>query len=394
MKQPSAMERQSVVGVLDRPWALRAYRGLALATLYTLMSALVLDLWWGEFGHENVITYADHFGVRGMLSYSASRPFVFRVLTPFVVNTVTAALHGIGIHALPARIEASLEDRFSWWSSGPALELYVLYVMHFACLIGLCYVWRALLSHFTAARESAGFSVALAPCVGLIVYPLTFAGNGMIYDLVDLLLVSLCLLLWLQRRFIAYYAVFALAVACKEASLVLAVMSLASFVRVREWSRAVRHTAIHVAVFSLVHLPIRMHFTATRWEQYLPLDHLKFLVHPGAYAAVRLSYASGVPLPAGLNILVMTLFAVSIGLQWRRKSPELRTIFLATFAVLLPMFLVGGFIDEIRVFAILFPSAFVLGMQAFIWTFDGVRETGEVSDEAVLDGAQSERRAA
>ena len=78
---------------------------------------------------------------------------------------------------------------------------------------------------------------------------------------------------------------------------------------------------------------------------------------------VRRTVPSSTPAPRGLNLLNVAAFGLLIGYGWRSKDLLLRRVFLASVAVVFPLFLAFGFHDELRVFAIAFPALFLLASE-------------------------------
>jgi hypothetical protein len=66
------------------------------------------------------------------------------------------------------------------------------------------------------------------------------------------------------------------------------------------------------------------------------------------------------PLPQALNLVLVVLGAVFVFHHFRAKPVAVRGTFLGTLLLVAPLFLLFGWENEVRVFAICFPSAFML----------------------------------
>jgi hypothetical protein len=342
----------------------RAFYRIAIVVLYVLISALVLDLFYEEWGHEFVVEYTETSGLNGALNKTGNMPFVSRRLTPDLLHAVAWVVRDkLGIRHVPSKMKVSLEAKYPWWSQGPEIELYTLYLLHFACLIATCFIWRALLRR---QRDYDPIFTDFAPALGMLVLPVTFTAHGMIYDFPYLVFASLCFLLWIDNRFWLYYVVYALGLVNHDALAIVAVICFAKFSVTRQRGELLKHLVIHgvltVAITSALKYPYRDQVVQIPST----IEHLIYLITPSSYLGGRLSYAAGVPLPGGINIVVLVLLFLSIALCWREKNREFRLLFLLPFCTTLALFLSAGYIDEIRVFVPAFPGAFLLGMDT-LW---------------------------
>lgn len=348
--------RASVLGM-------RTYRWAAIALLYLLCSCSVVQLFWTEWSIDFTRNYSELAGVRGLIDGTAHRPFVYRRLTPELVKIgVFLARDVAGVSDVPEKLSASLmTQHHEWWGDhSNHLEHYVLYLLHLLSVFGTCWVWRALV------RDERRFDPAFAdaaPCIGMLVHPLTYEAHGLIYDFPDLFLSSLCLLLFMRSRYLLYYLAFGIAVFNKEAALLLIALVFARWVWSKQWRRALLHTAIHFAIFAAVHLPVRYAYANNPGQvPLLLMEHIKYLATLQPYVSVRLSYAAGFPVPGGMNIVLLLLLGASLFLCWDDKPPELRRSCIALVSVTFVAFLTGGFMNEIRVFIPCFSVFYLMGM--------------------------------
>ena len=86
-----------------------------------------------------------------------------------------------------------------------------------------------------------------------------------------------------------------------------------------------------------------------------------FFLSPEWYAKFFSPYAPLIPLPRGINLISLALLAFVVLWRWPQKPLEVRRLFLLTSAVSLPLYLLFGFLDEIRALSLVFPAIYLLG---------------------------------
>lgn len=282
------------------------------------------------------------------LHYKVPPPFAYRVLTPWLVNAVSARLPPAAQAGLAARAQR-LRARYHL-REGNDVEYAVAYYLIFLALFGTQFVWRA---NFAALGLGSPMFWDFAPPVAMSLLPLTFMQGGFIYDATELFLAGLALCFFLQRRWLGFYATFFIAVINKESNILLPVWFLAPFLRDRDWRFLLRHAALSVAVGAPPFLFVRYLFRDS------PVDPLKLLIGMNLDYLRTVStyfsgfdvYAEAVPAPEGFHLFNLFLLAVLLALAWRMPElREVRLIFALTVAALLPFFLLFGYRDEIRVF--------------------------------------------
>jgi hypothetical protein len=339
----------------------RVVRYALLGLLYYLAASAVLD------------SFADHWGYgdrwrksrfHRAIHYRTERPFVYRVLTPALVNGVA--------EILPEKAAASLAERAT-----PLREKYQLrqendleYVLaHYLTLcayLGTILCWRWTLLRLWPDEGSVFRDVL--PAAGLLLLPLTFMHGGFIYDPFELLFASLALAFFVARRWIGFYVAFLLAVLNKESNILIGLWLLPPFLRTRDWRGLFRHGAIA----SVVVLPA---FLLVRWllreypgepASFFLWEHLAYLASSESWLRVTFEpFATGIAVPRGLHVVNLLLLA---GILWvaRQRAPrEILHVFLLTTLAILPLFLAFGWKDEIRVFGPAYPAFFVLAASCF-----------------------------
>jgi hypothetical protein len=71
-------------------------------------------------------------------------------------------------------------------------------------------------------------------------------------------------------------------------------------------------------------------------------------------------YGPLLPFPGPFNVLSIALFGAATLLFWREKPHRLRVAFAAMMAILVPLFMLFGTLDEVRNLSLAFPVAYLL----------------------------------
>lgn len=357
MMTPSAVFRRLPV---SRQRTLRAvFRIAALGLIYWIAASAVLDSFmeqWslGDKWRKSRFNRAIH--------YTAPRPFVYRVLTPWLINAISQTAPEPAQRWLASRTP-DLRKQYGF-RQGNDIEYAVAYYLVFAAYLGTLVVWRASLRFL--GRGSPVFW-DLAPPIALLLLPLSFMQGGFLYDASELFLTSLAFHFFLRRSWLFYYVTFFFAVVNKESNILLPIWFLAPFTITRDWKWLFRHGALSVLVGAPPFLAIRWLFRTSKgnplevlWE-----DNLRYLADLRNYWEGIDVYAAHVPAPEGFHPLNLFLLAAILIVVWRRPSlREIRLAFLYTVLVFLPFFLLFGYKNEIRVFAPAFTPLMLLGTQA------------------------------
>lgn len=329
-----------------------------------------------------------------LISYEAPRPFAFRVLTPLMINSMTVALPE-RVRAAITRVDA--DDGLSrvgraraayGWPGGNDVARYMCYVLLLVGLIATAMVWRTLVRRHCSGSELLGDYV---PALGLLLLPMTFLKGGYIYDIPELFYVSACLVFFLSGRWKLYYVMFTLAVLNKESDVLLASWCVGRYVIDRDWRRLARHGLIHLAIAGPLLVGTRLLFASnpgSNVEVHF-LENLDFLTSPESFFSFRKWYAETIPVPAGFNVVNLFLGGTLVFLGWKRKPRAVRMVFASSVLTLLPFFLVAGWRDEIRVFAMAFPSFLLLSVHTITRVYSGgAPPTPGVTGEVRLSGVE------
>ncbi len=327
--------------------------------LYFAVSSAVLDSFhdhWamGDKWRKSRFNRAIH--------YKVPPPFVYRVLTPWLVNTIAERVPPAAHQALAATGQR-LRQRYALRDENDS-EYAIAHYLIFVSLLGTLLAWR---SNLTALGLGPPAFRDFTPPLALTLLPMTFMRGGFIYDAPELLLTALALTFFLRRRWIPFYLTFALAVLNKESDILLPVWFLAAFLCHRDWRFLLRHAAISVATGAPIFLAVKLHFADRPVDPFKLLlrGNLQYLATPSTYWSGFDIYAEAIPAPEGFHLFNLFVLTALLVLTWR--LPELREVWLicvGTGLALLPFFLLFGYRDEIRVFG---PAYAALVLLAAAW---------------------------
>jgi len=315
---------------------------------------------------------------QGMLRGTAEGPYAYRVLLPFLINTcaqltpdaIADAILKAPTYANETTRAQAMIARYRIQADGLELEYFIAYIFSIAACIGTCYTWRFTLK-FVREPERSPLFCAFAPGVALLFIPQAFRWGAYFYDFTDLLLVSLCMLFFLKRKWWAYYPLFILAILNKESNVLMAAW-LAALLFERSYLPLAKHGVLHILIGSITFLMTHYYVSAPSTSSHIYMlfgEHVKFLLQPSSYSSFWPIYAPSIPIPAGLNVLNLTFLIILLAAGWKKKNRTVRILFLVSAITVFPFFLVGGYQDELRVFMLAFPSLFLLACDTALTQF-------------------------
>ncbi|MBW2400542.1 MAG: hypothetical protein JRG80_14870 [Deltaproteobacteria bacterium] len=350
---------------LKRDRLARAFRWSLLALIYVIVSAVVLNAFMTRWGFRGD---ASNHGFVQMLEHEAHRPFSYRVLSPAIVNAGAALVPG----QLRARWQPWLLEKspllryrapYESWNPDKALKWHVAYGYLFACLLAALFAARALTR--TSISASPLFA-DYAPALALLLLPLTFLRGGYFYDFPELAFLFGCTLFAAKGRWTAFAILYPLAILNKESNILLVVTFLAFAASRLPRRRLLIHAGSQFAVGVLLVATVRFVFRDAGGgaaQPWFPLNVLFFL-SPEWYAKFFTPFAPLIPIPRGINVFSLALLAFMVAWRWPAKPTPLRRLLLANAAITLPLYLLFGFLDEIRALSLLFPALFLHGCWA------------------------------
>lgn len=260
----------------------RALELTLLAVLGLALSALWL--------HYARIEIGPPWGIAGLVSGNAPRPFVYRQLSALLVRLLM--LSGLSLY--------------------PAAKLLVV-----LCMIGWLWALRWLAQAVTPESAMLATVCACGP-VGLL-----FVSGGYVYDVVTLCLFTLALGLLAHRRWWAYLVLFPALVLCRETAVVLSVVyALWAWPRVERrafWGSLAWQVVVFIGLKSALDFIYRGNSGAlleTYWLgqlwwvlQYPQPNELALMVYGGALAAGLWRWRDQHPFMRSAAIIIPAIFA-------------------------------------------------------------------------------------
>lgn len=335
--------------------------------VYFIVSAVVLQLFMMEFGFGD----AKHTWLNfdRYLKHQANRPYVYRVLTPSIINTLTWLVPDVVRDRIEGAESADNESALALkirevktiynWRDGRTVERIVGNVFLFCNL----FIILLLLRHIT--KQIYDFSPLvndLAPVIALPFLAFSFLNSGFMYDFPEIALALACFALVLRGNWIAYYLCYVLACLNKETGVLILIYFLTLQVGRMPMKKVAVHAALHLAMGGAVVLSVRAAFAdypGSPVEFHL-WENLRFLSSPRTFLQFTDNYALLIPVPRSYNVLNLALFLPLVFIGWKSKPHRIRIQFLAMVAVLTPLYIVWGVSDEIRVFYLTLPTLYLL----------------------------------
>jgi len=328
-----------------------------LLLLYGCTAAYVLDAYMSNHAFEGS---KGRSGFEAMLEFDSHRPFVYRILTPWLINQVAALV--------PDTISYGNEQWFT--IDSPALQRYlqegqeldvelgvkwhIAYGMLFGSLLATLFVARGTARLiFPRDRLLCDYGAAMA----LLMLPLTFHIGGYMYDFPELLLLSLCLYFLVSGRTVWFFVAFVAAVLNKESNVMLAAYYLAyrygDMDRKQLMIQGLMLGALGLILVVGVRLVLRDN-PGTGVEMRL-WHNIEFWFR-GRYLLGSFSpIAPLMRLPSPGSLVLMLLLVYGVFSNWRRKPAPLRRLVWVGMCTNIPLFLAFSYENEVRALAMLFP---------------------------------------
>jgi hypothetical protein len=282
------------------------------------------------------------------LEGTAERPYVYRELVPLLARglspLIPPSLAGT-FSSAPFPIRKTFE---ALSEGGYSREAAAVLVLIFVSLVGFAYAQRYFLRilGMTSSREQ--FILPLLAQILILPFTIFF---GYIYDIPQVLLITVCLAFVLERRWVGYFFVLALASLNKETS-VLVILVFVIFY----WSRLPR-----TAFISLFLVQTAIYASIRAILLYIYRDN------PGAQMLMTLKthYEQYVVYPPSI-LITLVFFVPLVYLMrrgWKRKHPFLQAGSVM-FVLLIGLFFIAGMPVEFRVLLDALPIVAILIYQS------------------------------
>ena len=278
------------------------------------------------------------------LEGTAERPYAYRELVPLLSR-------GLALCISTGLVESFTDAPFPIRKTFAALseggyqrEAAAVLLLIFFSLAGFAYAQRYFLRALGLTNPREQLILPLLAQILILPFTIFF---GYIYDIPQILLITLCLALLLQRRWIAYFLALALASLNKETSVLVILVFMIFY-----WSRLPHRTFINLLLAqTAIYAAIRAILL------YIYRDN------PGApmLITLRTHYEQYISYPPSI-LITLVFFAPIIFLMlrnWKRKHAFLQAGSVM-FLILLGLFFVAGMPAEFRVFLDALPIIAVL----------------------------------
>jgi hypothetical protein len=303
-----------------------------------------------------------------MVSFTADRPFAYRVLMPMLINSSAAVFPKDFINSHKKWLtDSSPLTKYAknklYFHENIALKVHLEYVYLYLSLILLLYSIRYLTQNIYSFPTN--FS-DVVPAIGLLFLPLTFTTGGHIYDFPELLLMALCLICIVKKKWVLYYPMFVLAILNKEINVLLILFFIAFCQDTISKKDLLKHAAGHILIGATLVFWVRFIFADNPllpgvndyWKY-----NIRFWLTPKSYFLFWDAYHVGVPIfPRGSNIFLIIFTAFFVFYKWNDKPLQVRRLLIYTSCFAIPLFLCKGWADEIRTLSLMFPAIYLLAV--------------------------------
>lgn len=314
-----------------------------------------------------------------MLDGSAHRPFAYRVLTPWIVNRIDEALPAVtrlryqpAAHAVVDRYGRTRDA--SYWT--PELErkyaitFLLMCVTAFGAICALRSLTALAFPGEPALRDAA-------PLFFGTLLPLSFMNGGFMYDFPELFLTFAAFAAAWAGRHLPLLLLVALAALNKETALLsVPMLSAVLFFRMPRAAWVALTAAMTVVAGGIVLAVRAAHAELPGLTVYDHVaENLAFWLAPGAWFATMEVYVPLMPMPRGMNLLVIVPLAVLLCQGWRTRAPGLRLLLGVSAAINLPLFFLFAWRDETRNLSPMYPALY-LNVCAAVLALYGTRASG------------------
>ena len=335
-----------------RPTAVRV---VVLLLLYATVASFTVSEFLRYPGLGNMRPALGGEAFFGDMVYGrAPKPYVTRVLVPWLVRAVEAATSPAARSRIDANLRGSqtADGKPEWLYRFPyefviAKNLLVLFAIGFAFALW----WLARLTLDVPGPAADGIPIAV-----LFALPGLYGYGSMLYDLPALCLFTLGLALIAARRHWLYALVFTVCVLNKETGLLFTLVWVVSEGHKHKFKRKhlVLGVAIQVLAWALIRGGLALAFRNNAGEMIALhlFRNARVLAVPGNWFLFR-PVADWLVLPMGFNLLYVLGFVASL-FALRRAPRFLKDAFWVALPVIVLTWLFGN-VDEMRVYYELLP---------------------------------------
>jgi hypothetical protein len=334
--------------------------------LYLIVSSFVLLAFMEKW---ELSTDDPNFGFLDAINHTSKKPWAYRVLSPATINLISAILPVSAKQEVAEFLAARSSRLLKYpkilnnpsWTAEVYFKYQLMYLSLFVSLFAVLVVFRSLTR---AILGHDGFLPDVAPAMGLLFLPLTFYQGGYYYDFPELMFMGLVLMLMLKRKWVLYHFVFALSILNKESNVLLVMFYIVMMYK----AISDKEFCLHLLLQGVIGM---VTFGATRfifWDSPgMAVEHhfyrnLDYLLTPQNYISFTGIYAPMVPVPTPSNLLLVIFLVALIYYGWKKTPIRIRTLFLISSAVNIPLVLLFGWVEEARNYSFMFPALYFIAV--------------------------------
>lgn len=312
--------------------------------------------------------------------FTSYRPYVYRVLMPWLVNRTYEAIPGQIREGTPAFLQLGAEhfisaNETSTWSSELKfkylISCYWMFLFLFASLLAL----RGLtLVFFRGQRLLAD----VAPMAFGLLLPLSFrGGGGFIYDFSEMFFLFVCLALIASGRYTWFYVLFPLALLNKESfALCIVFYAILLLFHTRNGNMVV-HLVLQTVIAVVIIAFVRWRFSEQPGGtvEFHLANNIRYWSNPKAWVEFMTAFTPFIPFPTPLNILVLPFLGWMLFSGWREKPWILKILFLVSSLISIPLLLLFCWKNELRNLSLMFPFAYLLSCHTILALYSKIDST-------------------
>ena len=287
---------------------IKKYLDILLASIVAFTAFNFYYLWVAAFQMDYL---------RAVVTFTEDRPYVYRVLVPFLARLLST-LSGID-----------------------AISCLMFVVVCSA--IGLYFSFKYFYTTFYDPRHAPIISF-----IGCELYFLLIAIVAHVYDIATGAFFCLSLAFMARRKLKAYYLLFPLATLNRETTFLLILFFVIYFLGRIPFVRYGVAVAYQGIVYLLIKIATELAFIGHRGQSFIWWPDFVFREY--GKDLVRTSY----------YVIIFSLFVGLVLYDWKKKPPFLRSAFLVLGPSVLVLHFLIGYPYEVRVFAEAFPAGYLL----------------------------------
>lgn len=304
----------------------------------SLYFAVIFPVWMSFITIDGGINEDKRLSMPVLLSHEADRPFIYRILTPTLINFLDHSIDDKLFNfyekyywKIPLLHElhlANLDEKYT--------HQWIIFTwLFFLIFISFGFIMKNHIEKFYHTDSVSSFAWSL---VSIALLPVFFGPNSYIYDPFSILLPSLLWYVLIRNRVIPYYFIYVLICLNKETGILMFILFFSYYYKIYSKLFLLFHAFLHVLIYSLIYLSVRYIFMNNQGSS-LELhfwQNLNFLITPSFHL-----------------LFFLIKFSVFLFLFLYQKKDQQRLLRRTLSLILIPMvplWIFFGRIPEIRIF--------------------------------------------